>query len=144
MKNVSSEKRARRKSAVFDRGRIFELYGRTGGRGLFFRRRSAYEIPHISVCIGAKTQKVGQKNPNAWGLYDCHGNVWEWCLDWYSDLTTAAVTDPVGASSGSQRIIRGGDWADEAWLCRSARRSYIAPTSRDFSNVGFRLVCPFQ
>ena len=89
-------------------------------------------------------QKVGQKNPNAWGLYDCHGNVWEWCLDWYSDLTTAAVTDPVGASSGSQRIIRGGDWADEAWLCRSARRSYIAPTSRDFSNVGFRLVCPFQ
>ena len=55
---------------------------------------------------------VGQKKPNAWGLYDMHGNVFEWCSDWFGDYPTSAVTDPVGADTGSDRVYRGGAWGD--------------------------------
>ena len=89
------------------------------------------------------TQKVGQKNPNAWGLYDCHGNVWEWCLDWSADLSTSAVVDPKGASSGSKRVRRGGSWNSVAHYCRSARRGTEPPSARN-SGIGFRLVCAFE
>ena len=89
-------------------------------------------------------QRVGQKNPNAWGLYDCHGNVWEWCLDWSASLTTSAVTDPVGASSGSSRVIRGGGNDNKAFECCSARRSDATAGYQNYPNVGFRLVCPFE
>ena len=88
-------------------------------------------------------QQVGQKNPNAWGIYDCHGNVWEWCLDWNANLTASAVTDPTGASSGTARVMRGGGWDVAARLCRSAQRGSRAPSSR-VGSVGFRLVCPLQ
>ena len=67
------------------------------------------------------THPVGQKQPNAWGLYDMHGNVWEWCLDWVGDnYPTSAVTDPMGPSTGTTRVIRGGCWIDYAIYCRSA------------------------
>ena len=90
---------------------------------------------------GAK--QVGQKNPNAWGLYDCHGNVWERCLDWSANLTTSSATDPEGASSGSARVLRGGCWDSPAVDCRSALRDSQAPSGRSRS-IGFRLVCAFQ
>lgn len=90
---------------------------------------------------GAK--QVGQKNPNAWGLYDCHGNVWEWCLDWNATLTTSSATDPAGASSGSDRVCRGGGWNSTARGCRSALRASNTPSTR-YGSVGFRLVCAFQ
>ena len=87
----------------------------------------------------SQTHDVGAKKANAWGLYDMHGNVWEWCLDCYaSNLGTAAVTDPKGASSGSYRVLRGGGWSSDAANCRSAYRSYGNPSSTD-SNLGFRL-----
>ncbi len=59
--------------------------------------------------------RVGSYLPNAWGLYDCHGNVWEWCLDWSSEATSEAVSDPVGPSTGAFRVQRGGCWGDPYW-----------------------------
>jgi len=89
-------------------------------------------------------QQVGQKNPNAWGLYDCHGNVWESCLDLHASITGGtAVTDPKGALSGSNRVFRGGSWSNKAEACRSARRTSNSSTNRS-QNYGFRLVCAFQ
>ncbi len=84
-------------------------------------------------------QKVAGKAPNAWGLYDMHGNVWEWVQDWYGDYPTGQVTDPTGASSGSVRVRRGGSWDAPAINCRSANRSIFTPSRRSY-NLGFRLI----
>jgi formylglycine-generating enzyme required for sulfatase activity len=88
---------------------------------------------------GSKTHPVGQKKPNAWGLYDMHGNVWEWCSDWSRrEYTTTAVDDPTGPAIGSLRVIRGGGWYGDARGCRSAYRHRFTPALRlDF--LGFRL-----
>jgi formylglycine-generating enzyme required for sulfatase activity len=87
---------------------------------------------------GDKTHPVGEKKANAFGLFDMHGNVWEWCLDWYGDYPTAAVTDPAGPGSGEIRVVRGGCWVYDAWLCRSAFRFRSDPGYR-WINLGFRL-----
>ena len=85
---------------------------------------------------------VGSYLPNAWGLYDMHGNVWEWCLDWYGSLTSG-VTDPEDSSSGSDRVTRGGSWYDYADYCTSSYRGHRSPSNEgDISDggYGFRLV----
>jgi len=84
--------------------------------------------------------EVGCYLPNAWGLYDMHGNIFEWCLDWYDDYPSDAETDPQGPSSGSYRVLRGGCWDFNAYHCRSANRSYNNP-SGNVSYVGFRVCC---
>ena len=84
--------------------------------------------------------KVGSYRANAWGLYDMHGNVWEWCLDCYGNYATGAQTDPVDATSGSDRVRRGGGWRGSANYCRSASRRGIYPND-GYNYIGFRLCC---
>jgi formylglycine-generating enzyme required for sulfatase activity len=86
-----------------------------------------------------KTHPVGQKTPNGWGLYDMHGNVWEWVSDWYDDYQGEAITDPTGAISSPTRVVRGGSWNNPASFQRSANRSNSSPETR-FGYLGFRLV----
>jgi predicted Zn finger-like uncharacterized protein len=99
-------------------------------------------FPHGTTVKGPDLQRptrVGSYGANGFGLYDMHGNVWEWCSDWWKrDYTTTTVTDPTGPTAGSHRVYRGGGWLFPAWGCRSAYRDGDQPSYRDFY-LGFRV-----
>jgi len=86
-----------------------------------------------------KTIRVASFSANSWGLFDMHGNVWEWCQDWKGNYPKGHVTDPAGQSSGSQRVDRGGCWRSFAKNARTASRGSYSPDYR-INRLGFRLV----
>ena len=93
---------------------------------------------------GNTTHSVGQKKPNAWGIHDMHGNIGEWCIDWFdsSYYRSSPAIDPRGPSSGSDRVLRGGSWLIQSRNARSADRNGYRPGYRYFGS-GFRLVRVF-
>jgi uncharacterized protein (TIGR02996 family) len=103
------------------------------------------DLPYNRAAKGPNLERtcpVGAYPPNAWGLYDLHGQVWEWCSDWYDsgyDLSRAARQDPQGPMEGEYRVVRGGCWMVSGDYCRSASRAYAVPEERDEIS-GFRVV----
>jgi len=100
--------------------------------------RSCYSgTPGAPTIRGGKPHPVGQKKPNAWGLHDMHGNIWEWCADRYGDYPKNDVVDPKGPESGTSRVLRGGSFHSPVLFVRSAVRGYFDPAKRSL-NIGFR------
>jgi formylglycine-generating enzyme required for sulfatase activity len=123
-------------------------YAARGGNGspgnfIYSGSNSIDEVAWYTSNSAGGTQPVGTKKANGLGLYDLSGNVWEWCWDWYGAYPTSLQADPVGASSGSFRVGRGGSWYNTAQNVRSAYRNYGTPSNRN-NILGFRLVRPVQ
>ncbi len=87
---------------------------------------------------GSETHPVAQKQPNAWGFYDMHGNVWEWCADWYGGYPGGSVSDPAGPAVGQFRVLRGGSFLHALGTSRSAFRFWLHPSAAAAA-TGFRL-----
>ena len=104
--------------------------------------RNTAAVSLLAWFNAAGVREVGLLRPNAWGLYDMHGNMWEWAWDWFGAYPSVAETDPTGPATGSSRMLRGGCWfTSSAVNFRSAQRLEFTPWSSSMS-VGFRLVRP--
>ncbi len=89
-----------------------------------------------------KTTPVGSFPANAWGLHDMHGNVWEWCSDWYGLYSSEYVRDHKSENNGEARVLRGGSWSVSPWTCRSAYRGWDEPGLRGDDGGCRVLLCP--
>jgi len=116
----------------------WEYACRAGTQTPFYNGTSANDVSWHSGNSGYKTHPVGEKQPNSWGLYDMHGNVLEWCWDWLGDYSAQAQENPLGASSGVNRVYRGGCWSFQHLQTRSAYRFGNHLNFRSFI-AGFRL-----
>ena len=120
----------------------WEFAARGGNKSQHYTYSGSNNIDDVAWYDGNnssfETKPVGQKKPNELGLYDMSGNVYEWCSDWYGSYSSSAQTDPVGPSSGSRRVLRGGSYIDSAWDGRVSDRLNSQPDDR-YDSSGFRL-----
>lgn len=122
----------------------WEYCCRAGSRGPFaFGPRLG--VDHANTRMSGLNRPMPPANypPNAWGIFDMHGNLWEWCADWYKSdyYLESPVNDPTGPSTGARRVLRGGGWDSPPDRCTSAHRGDIYPPNHRGSDVGFRIVC---
>ncbi|MDR2368190.1 MAG: formylglycine-generating enzyme family protein [Deltaproteobacteria bacterium] len=119
----------------------WEYAARAGQDSPYYFGQTPDELPQhawFGHNSGHRTQNIGLKDPNPWGLHDMLGNVWEWVSDWYGDYGPGTATNPKGPTEGSSKVIRGGGWGSAPWFCRVTTRSVKSPDERS-PLIGFRL-----